>query len=92
VVHVRDDLDLHSAPELRAALAELHGEGPEKVTVDLSDCRFVDSVGISVLVSAYLRFTGDGARFVLIAPVAIRQLLAVAGIADLLELVPSEPA
>jgi anti-anti-sigma factor len=92
VVHVRDDLDLHSAPNLRAVLTDLHSDGPEKVTVDLSDCRFVDSVGISVLVSAYLRFTGDDTRFVLVAPVAIRQLLAVAGIADLLELVPSEPA
>jgi anti-anti-sigma factor len=92
VVRVSDDLDLHSAPNLRATLTDLHKDGLDKVTVDLSDCRFVDSVGISVLVSGYLRFTGDEMRFVIIAPVAIRQLLAVAGIADLLELVPSEPA
>lgn len=71
LVEVGGEIDLHSAPQLRAALLKsTEGERP-RVVIDLSDVVFVDSTGIGVLVGALkrarengggLHFCGLGAR------------------------------
>jgi anti-anti-sigma factor len=57
VLTVRGELDLNTAPELEEALAEGNGVG---VLVDLSDCEFIDSTGIAVIVRAWQRLDRDG--------------------------------
>jgi anti-sigma B factor antagonist len=49
------ELDHATAPELRDPLMAAIEEGSRWVLVDLSDCTFVDSTGLSVLVHAHTR-------------------------------------
>jgi anti-anti-sigma factor len=60
VVTVVGDVDLHSAPELRDRLASLGDTGAKHVVVDLSDCEFLDSMGLGVLLGAKKRMARDG--------------------------------
>jgi anti-anti-sigma factor len=53
---VRGELDLNTAPELEAALAD--GADGE-ILVDLSECEFIDSTGIAVIVRAWQRLDRD---------------------------------
>jgi anti-sigma B factor antagonist len=52
---VRGELDLNTAPELEQALAD----GGDEVLVDLSECEFIDSTGIAVIVRAWQRLDRD---------------------------------
>jgi anti-anti-sigma factor len=58
-IAVRGELDLSSAPELEGPLEEVleNGEGP--ILVDLSECEFIDSTGIALIVRAMQRLEGD---------------------------------
>jgi anti-anti-sigma factor len=60
VVTVAGDVDLHSAPELRDRLASLGDTGAQHVVVDLSECAFLDSMGLGVLLGAKKRMARDG--------------------------------
>jgi anti-sigma B factor antagonist len=51
VVSVAGELDLYTAPEFEEALA-LNGSEPSRVVVDLSECTFIDSTGLGILVKA----------------------------------------
>jgi anti-anti-sigma factor len=51
VITVDGELDLATAPELRAALEGIEGNG-HRTTIDLADCTFIDSTGIRVIVDA----------------------------------------
>jgi anti-anti-sigma factor len=53
---VRGELDLNTAPELEEALT---GDGGDGVLVDLSECEFIDSTGIAVIVRAWQRLDRD---------------------------------
>jgi anti-sigma B factor antagonist len=44
------ELDSSNAQRLEAAVAPIVEQGPERVVLDLSELRFMDSAGISVLV------------------------------------------
>jgi anti-anti-sigma factor len=48
VLRVHGELDLLTAPELTAAMHSLDGQG---VVVDLSNCSFIDSGGLHVLLN-----------------------------------------
>jgi anti-anti-sigma factor len=60
VVTVAGDVDLHSAPDLRDRLASLGDTGAKHVVVDLSECEFLDSMGLGVLLGAKKRMARDG--------------------------------
>jgi anti-sigma B factor antagonist len=53
VFTVIGELDLETAPQLRQPLEAAIDEGAECVLVDLSDCEFIDSTGLAVLVAAW---------------------------------------
>jgi anti-sigma B factor antagonist len=58
VVAVSGELDLHSAPELMAALdARMREPGTEVVIVDLTDVAFLGSSGLGVLANLATRAT-----------------------------------
>jgi anti-sigma B factor antagonist len=60
VVVVRGELDLGTAPELEGPLAEAVG-ADEPLLVDLSECDFIDSTGIAMIVRAWQQLAnGDG--------------------------------
>ena len=56
VVEVSGELDLHSAPQLRAEIARtIENYAPPRIVVDLSGVTFLDSTGVGVLVGAFKR-------------------------------------
>lgn len=61
VIAVRGELDLSTAPDLERPLqgALQSGEGP--ILVDLSECEFIDSTGIALIVRATQQLENDGA-------------------------------
>jgi anti-anti-sigma factor len=57
--NVVGELDLDTAPGLRQPLDEaLESDGPPSVLIDLSDCEFIDSTGIALIVRAWQRVDG----------------------------------
>ncbi|HEY8002430.1 MAG: STAS domain-containing protein [Vicinamibacteria bacterium] len=80
-VSVFGELDQSTAPELRTALAKAVGEPGGGVLVDLSDCKFIDSTGLSLLVETKRRLGEDERRFGVCCPDAdVRRLLELTGI------------
>jgi anti-anti-sigma factor len=53
VIAVRGELDLSTAPELEGPLADAIAAGDVSVLVDLSECEFIDSTGIALIVKAW---------------------------------------
>jgi anti-sigma B factor antagonist len=81
--NLRGELDHATAPELRAPLDEAIEEGARSFLIDLSDCSFIDSTGLSVIVHARSRVLDEdrNGRFEICCPdVQIRRLLEITGI------------
>src|SRR5829696_8649953 len=78
---VSGELDLDSADELDEAIrvAEKATEGA--IVVDLTNLRFMDCIGLSMLLKAHARSRHDGSRTRLLPSKydAVRQLVAVTG-------------
>jgi anti-sigma B factor antagonist len=55
VISIRGELDLSTAPDLEPALEEAVASGDALVLVDLSECEFIDSTGIALIVRAWQR-------------------------------------
>ncbi|MFL5870630.1 MAG: STAS domain-containing protein [Solirubrobacterales bacterium] len=80
-VSVIGELDQGTAPELRGVLADALGDAQASVLVDLSDCNFIDSTGLSLLVEAKRRLGEEDRRFGVCCPDAdVRRLLELTGI------------
>jgi anti-sigma B factor antagonist len=60
IVAVRGELDLSTAPDLRGPLDAALDDGQASVLIDLSECEFIDSTGIALIVRAWQRLNGDG--------------------------------
>ena len=54
VIAVRGELDLSTAPSLEQPLDEAL-EGSRSVIIDLTECEFIDSTGIALIVRAWQR-------------------------------------
>ena len=81
-VSVFGELDQATAPELRSALATAFDNGAA-VLVNLSDCEFIDSTGLSLLVEAKRKLAEDERQFGVCCPDAdVRRLLELTGIDD----------
>jgi anti-sigma B factor antagonist len=80
-VSVFGELDQATAPKLRSALGDTLGDVEKSVLVDLSDCGFIDSTGLSLLVEAKRRLAEEDRRFAVCCPDAdVRRLLELTGI------------
>ncbi len=67
VVTLAGELDLYNAHEVRRALFAAAAESPERLVVDLSHVRFIDSTALGVLVEARRQLANRRA-FLLAAP------------------------
>jgi anti-sigma B factor antagonist len=65
-VDVVGEVDLSTAPELKAALGEVIDGGAHGVLVDLSDATFIDSTTLGVLMGAVKRLRPEGGELAIV--------------------------
>jgi anti-anti-sigma factor len=61
LISVRGELDLGTAPDLEGPLEEAIASGDASLIVDLTECEFIDSTGIALIVRAWQRLDRDAA-------------------------------
>jgi anti-sigma B factor antagonist len=93
MVEVSGEVDLHTAPQLRAALesavSAAGDAGGAAVLVDLSDVGFMDSTGLGELVGAHRALERSGSRLHLsVGNERVARLLSITGLDDVL---PTHP-
>jgi len=66
VVAVRGEIDLFTAPELKAALSEAIESGHTRIVVDLTDTTFLDSTALGVLIGAVKRLRSRDGRLTIV--------------------------
>ena len=66
VVGLSGEIDLHTAPALKAELARLIELGAMRVVVDLTSTTFIDSSTLGVLLGALKRLRPEGGELVLV--------------------------
>ncbi len=82
---VTRDLDLALAPQLREEIVAKMDAGAVRVAVDLSACEFMDSTGLSLLVTTHRRLAADGGSLRIVgARDQVASVLEMSGVADLL--------
>jgi anti-anti-sigma factor len=57
---VRGELDMNTAPELERQLDEALADPDASIMLDLSECEFIDSTGIALIVRAWQQLDGNG--------------------------------
>jgi anti-sigma B factor antagonist len=90
-IALHGELDLGSAPILLDCLAELASSGVINFDFDLANLTFLDSSGISILVTDFKRSSASGGSFVVrnTPPQAMR-VFEITGLVDLLSVTPLE--
>jgi anti-anti-sigma factor len=82
-ISVRGELDLGTAPRLEEALAAARSGEGISVLIDLSDCEFIDSSGVSLIVNCWrdLEQKEGSEQLVLCCPKAqVKRLLKITGV------------
>ncbi len=80
VVRLAGELDLYNAHVVRETLFESASAQPERLVVDLSAVKFIDSTALGVLIEARTRLPNHGA-FLLAAPgLETKRALSVSGL------------
>jgi anti-sigma B factor antagonist len=90
VIELHGEIDLATAPNLKAALDAGTDAGARYVLVDFADVAFLDSMGIGVLLSAQRKLRArDGTLIVVCDDPMVRRVFEVAGLTDVLNIRPS---
>ncbi len=82
-ISVRGELDLSTAPELEGPLDQALDSGEGSVLIDLSQCEFIDSTGIALIVRAWQRLdSGENGRALVICSQndQVRRVLEITGL------------
>jgi anti-anti-sigma factor len=88
VIAVTGELDLATGPQLEAELHDISASDTELVVVDLRNLEFMDSTGLSIIVRAHQRLTGEGCELGLVrGSPQVQRLLDLTGVADRIALV-----
>jgi anti-sigma B factor antagonist len=83
LIRVSGELDLATTPELERALSETDLALP--VVVDLTDCSFLDSSAVRILLTTARRAEDAGGGASVVAPdPGVRRALEIAGVATIL--------
>lgn len=95
LVEVSGEVDLHTAPQLRAALSAAveQATAPAAVVVDLTHVSFIDSTGLGELVAAHKACQAQGSAVHLVAGHdRVRRLLTLTGLDSVLSVHPDRAA
>jgi anti-anti-sigma factor len=82
-ISVQGELDLSTAPDLEGPLEDLLDSGEGSILIDLSDCEFIDSTGIALIVRAWQRLNeaANGRRLALCSDNdQVRRVLEITGL------------
>jgi len=66
VIAVTGEIDLFTAPELKAAIADAIEQGRIRLVIDLTDTSFLDSTALGVLIGAIKRLRGRRGRLTIV--------------------------
>jgi anti-sigma B factor antagonist len=66
VISLSGEVDLYTAPEFKAQLLEVIGEGGKQVVVDFTETTFIDSTTLGVLVGGVKRLRPLGGQLSLV--------------------------
>ena len=87
------EIDLHTAPVLRDALADTERRQVRNVLVDMSDVQFLALVGVQVLRAAGARSAAENRRLVLAAPThPVQRVLSLTEVTGELEIYVTLPS
>ena len=75
VVAIRGELVLDTAPNLREPLERAAQDSARPLVVDLSECVFMDSIGLAMLLHGAKPLQDGGANVALVASGEVRRLL-----------------
>jgi anti-sigma B factor antagonist len=93
VVSVTGEIDLATGPELERALHGLPEEGVASLIVDLTDCSFMDSTGLHLLVRTQRRFDRSSGRVAVVsANRSILKVLEITRLDQLFAIYPTRAA
>lgn len=57
---VRGELDMNTTPDLERKLDQALADSSASIMLDLSECEFIDSTGIALIVRAWKQLEGNG--------------------------------
>jgi len=78
---VRGELDMGTAPDLERELEPALADSGASIMLDLSECEFIDSTGIALIVRAWRQLEQGDGRLVLCSPnLQVRRLLEITGV------------
>jgi anti-sigma B factor antagonist len=86
VLTVRGELDMNTAPELERLLGQAMKDEGAEIILDLTECEFIDSTGIALLVRSWQRVDrnagGEGRGRLVLCSVnhQVRRLLEITGV------------
>ena len=86
VLTVKGEVDLNTAPKLKERVNALIAQGHANLVVDLEGVEFMDSTGLSVLVSGLMRTSEAGGGMAVVCTRAqVLRLLALTGLDQVLK-------
>ncbi len=89
LVALAGELDVSTVGQLYEQLAALQREGVQHVALNMAEVTFVDSTGLSVMVSLHKRMESVEGELIIFSPSAqLRRLLQIAGLDDYLNIRP----
>jgi anti-sigma B factor antagonist len=89
-VAVAGEIDLFTAPELKAALTEAVENGRTRIVVDLSETTFLDSTALGVLIGAVKRLrSNDGALSIVNRDATIAKTFEITGLDQIFTIRPT---
>jgi len=80
---VRGELDMSTTPELERGLESALADSTASIMLDLSECEFIDSTGIALIVRTWQRLESDGGKGQLVLCCnnhQVRRLLKITGV------------
>jgi anti-anti-sigma factor len=78
---VRGELDMGTAPDLERKLEPALEDPSASIMLDLSECEFIDSTGIALIVRAWQQLErGDGRLVLCSHNLQVRRLLEITGV------------
>jgi anti-anti-sigma factor len=80
VVTVPGELDIANAPAVEAALLGAEASGAGEIVLDLSELRFMGSVGLRIILEAAERAGARGHRLTIVPSSAVRRIADLAGL------------